>query len=802
LVARNPQQRYLELGGVDGPAENARFSSVQGLATDAAGNVYVSSGQAIRKISTNGTVSTFAGDSRTVGYADGAGADARFWGPGGLAFDAAGNLFVSDAGNSVIRKITPDGLVSTFAGTPQVIGYEDGPGSSAKFKELKGIAFDAQGNLLVCDMQNHRIRKITPDGLVSTIAGSGNSGNLDGTGISASFTSPNSIVIAPDGNMFVSENAYIRKITPTGVVTTIAGSFETGYVDGAVSVARFNYNGGIALDTDGNLYVSDQGNNLIRKITPAGMVSTYAGKTYMLHQNGPADMATFTKPGAMAKDAAGNIYVCDLDEIFDTHVIRKITPDGTVSLLAGGNTINRGADGQGADAGFAYPSGIVVNTDGNIYITDLNAGVIRKITPDGLVSTFAGKANESGYTDGQGTNARFGSLRGITADAAGNLFVTDGNGTCIRKISPSGMVSLLAGTPGPQEGLVDGTGTEAQLSYATGIAMGPDGNVYFTDQGVVRRVTPAGVVTSLGIGASNGSYDNKCLTFTNQAPNIAFDAEGSMYLTIGIDLGHSIRKLTRDGLLYTLAGEEGVNGYEDGDYKNAKFYLIGGMVFNDNNEMVIADGISRRIRKLTQVNATGYQWSTGETTGVITIKQNTALALRVLYNGCSASTVDTNYISFIPKPNKPVISYHADTLDFVPGDPQFSYIYTWYLNDTVLTVTVANFISGPLSSGVYKVSVQNANGCEPVMSDPFAITGLQSSNALPRLQIVPNPTNGIFRIAGFDKPTAVHVLNNLGQAVYTGTANSDTYLNLQSLPAGIYRLFAEGGRQVPIVKTN
>ncbi|MDR2208256.1 MAG: hypothetical protein LBE22_04700 [Azoarcus sp.] len=313
-------------------------------------------------------VSTFAGSEG--GFADGVGSDARFLSPSSIAIDAAGNLYVADFGNDRIRKITPTGEVSTFAGGEA--GFADGIGSAARFYRPIGIASDAAGNLYVTDRWNHRIRKITPAGEVSTLAGS-ESGFADGIGGDAKFYCPEGIVSDAAGHLYVTdnENHRIRKITPAGEVSTLAGG-EEGFADGTGSDARFNRPLGITIDAAGNLYVADTDNRRIRKITPAGEVSTLAGSEEGF-ADGVGGDARFSGPYGVAIDAAGYLYVADTFN----HRIRKITPAGEVSTLAGGE--EGFADGVGSDARFYGPASIAIDAAGNLYVADSGNNRIRKI---------------------------------------------------------------------------------------------------------------------------------------------------------------------------------------------------------------------------------------------------------------------------------------------------------------------------------------------------------------------------------------------------------------------------------------
>ncbi|WP_214225834.1 DUF6443 domain-containing protein [Pedobacter sp. B4-66] len=320
------------------------------------------------------------------------------------------------------------GQTITFAGTGSA-GSTNGAGTSATFNNTLNTAVDASGNVYVADAGNHMVRKITPAGVVSTLAGSGLPGYADGTGATAVFKHPSALTVDAGGNVFVSDqqNHRIRKITPAGVVTTVAGSGTAGATEGTGTGASFSSPIGLALDASGNLYVSDYGNNKIRKITTIGLVSTFAGTGAQGLTNGAALSATFKNPMGIAIDASGTMYVADRQN----YVVRKIS-GGTVSTLAGSGVAGS-ADGTGTAASFNRPNAVTVDATGNVYIADDNNMVVRKITPAGVVTILAGAAGTPGFVNGTGANARFNSPYGLSVDAMGYLYVADQNNYSIRK---------------------------------------------------------------------------------------------------------------------------------------------------------------------------------------------------------------------------------------------------------------------------------------------------------------------------------------------------------------------------------
>ncbi|QNH63680.1 NHL repeat-containing protein [Hymenobacter sediminicola] len=328
----------------------------------------------------------------------------------------------------------PTYTISVFAGTNSSGGFADGTGSQAEFNNPEGLAVDAQNNVYVADFLNHRIRKISPAGVVTTLAGSGptgtqNGGYADGLATTARFSSPAAVAVDAQGTVYVADfgNARIRKISTAGVVSTLAGSGVRGGADGPAAVAQFDLPTGLAVDAQGTVYVADGGNYRIRKITTSGVVSTLAGSGVAGYADGTGAAAQFQYVTGLALDGQGNVFVADLQN----HRIRKVSPAGVVTTVAGSGTKGY-TDGPAAAARFNAPAGVAVDAEGTIYVTDGENNRIRKISAGGEVSTIAG-TGELGFTNGSGSTAQFILPYGIASDAQGTLYLTQQVGSYIRK---------------------------------------------------------------------------------------------------------------------------------------------------------------------------------------------------------------------------------------------------------------------------------------------------------------------------------------------------------------------------------
>ncbi len=587
-------------GTVDGVGNTARFHQPDDVATDAAGNVYVAdaNNNTIRKVTPGGVVTTLAGLAGVPGFANGTGTNALFSFPAGIAVDAATNIYVSDSGNNLLRKITPTGAVSTLAGQPGGGAYADGVGSAAQFSGPSGLGMDAAGNIYLADAFNNLVRRITPAGVVTTVAGiPGVAGASNGPATNATFYDPQGVTVDSFTNIYVADtgNSTIRLVSPAGIVSTFAGM--TGFAGAADGTnALFSHPEGLGMDVFGDVYVADTGNDTVRIVDSLGNVSTLAGVAAVPGaSDGNNDAAHFSGLSGVTVDQNFNIYVADNNN----NTIRRINFNGVTTTLAG--TADSGTnDGLALFARFNYPDGAAVDPAGNLYIADHVNSTIREITASGVVSTLAGQVGNPGYADGTNAGARFLYPSGVALDAQTNLYVADTGNNVIRKVTPAGVVTTFAGMA-TINGTNDGTGTNAFFFSPSSLAIDPQGNLFVTDSQnfTVRKITPSQVVSTIaGIPGSSGYRDGPAQNALFGIPSgIAIDGASNIYVSDTFFL--TLRCISPAGVVSTLAGAPGGGTIADGTGTTARFGYPYGLAVDTNGNVLVADAAADTLRMVT-----------------------------------------------------------------------------------------------------------------------------------------------------------------------------------------------------------
>lgn len=616
--------------GDGGPAAMARIGAPEGLAVDAAGNIYIADAldHRVRKISPGGVVTTVAGAGRAGFRGDGGPATAaRLKAPYGLAVDSGGNLYIADLGNARIRKVSTEGIISTVAG------------GEGEFVQPRDLAIDAAGNLYISDFGGHSVYRLTPKGVLSRIAGTGSAGSVeDNKAVNAAYASLNSpagLAVDRSGALYIADsgNHRIRKVTngilttvphtdgvlntPTGIAFDAAGSLYvadkgasavwkfapgparaagTGFAgysgDGKPAAeARFNQPRAIVFDPTGNLYIADtnSGVGLVRRVSPSGVVEAFAGGRPFrpAGDNGPALAAHLEAPSGLALDGAGNLYAADRSG----HRVRKIF-SGIITTAAG-----IGYAGSGGDGGFAVraqvdgPEGVAVDADGGLWVTEAAAGRVRRVDSGGYISTV-----ETGELQ---------LPSGIAVDSKGNAYVADTAGHTVRRIAPDGSVQVIAGTGEPGYAGDGGPAASALLRNPAGLCLDSQGNLYIADSGnhAIRKVTKEGTITTVA-GRGEPSFDGDgglaAGAGLNAPAAVAADSEGNLYIA---DTGNNrIRKVDARGVIETIAGT-GASGYagEDAPALEAEFDGPAGIAVDAAGVVYVADRDNGLIRTLTRV---------------------------------------------------------------------------------------------------------------------------------------------------------------------------------------------------------
>ncbi|MCS7158543.1 MAG: hypothetical protein N0A16_12560 [Blastocatellia bacterium] len=601
-------------GGDDGPPDKAQLWSPRGLAFDQNGNLLVvdTANHRIRRIERRENaliITTIAGTGSSGFGGDGGSAkNAQLSNPRGVAVDAAGNIYIADTGNHRIRKVDGSGNISTVAGDgTRGFGGDGGAATAARLNSPVAVAISPSGDLLIVDAGNHRIRKVS-GGTITTIAGTGLpmfSGD-GGPAAQASLNVPMHVVFDSAGNLYVADsgNNRVRKIDPSGVITTVAGSSARGFSGdgGSALQARLNMPVALALGDDGTLFIADSGNNRVRAVDPQGVIRTVAGGG--IGDGGDPRQATLNLPYGVAVDKRGRLYIADTEH----HRIRRLTlgaENPRIETIAGTGLSGYNGDERPAiEARLNFPRGLAVDAEGNLYIADTFNHRVRKITPDGVITTVAG-TGRAGFS-GDGGLATRAELRlplAVAVDAEGRLYIADAGNNRVRRVELDGTITTIVGTGKRGFGGDDGPAIAAALDTPAALAFDKDGRLLIADAGNhrLRRVdlSSGTIVTIAGKGTPGSGGDGGAAKEAelNTPSGLAVDAEGTVYIA---DSGnHRVRKIGSDGNINTVTGGGTAGFGGDGALATAAtLNFPTGLAIAPDGHLVIADTFNHRVRKL------------------------------------------------------------------------------------------------------------------------------------------------------------------------------------------------------------
>ncbi|MBI4903905.1 MAG: SMP-30/gluconolactonase/LRE family protein [Acidobacteria bacterium] len=709
--------------------------------------IYALTGTNVYKITSRGVVSNYVGNGRAAFGGDGGQATTASIDATAIALDERGQLFIADFYNSRVRKVAADGTISTIAGNGTfAFAGDGGPAVQARLYGPDGVAVDRTGNVFVSDSYNHRIRKISPDGVITTIAGNGGAGST-GNGnpaTSAAILYPSHLVLDSNGNLyFAGYDTRIRKVTAAGIMQAFAGSGSYGFAgDGgpAVQAAFGDYysNIGVAVDGQNNVYVMDVDNDRIRKVDASGVINTVAGASHFRGENAAGSSALMKFPTGIMADRGGTVYFTDTENMR----IRAISPQGIVTTFLG-NGLPVSTDGPLAGARTFFPSGLTQDGGGNFYFGE--GARVRRISAAGVVSTVAGTGTSGFSGDGSpGNVARVSRPYNVVVDANNNVYFADTGNHRVRKIAADGTITTVAGNGTAGFAGDGGPATQARLSNPRGVALDRNGNLYIADSSNqrIRRVDGNGTISTVaGNGSCCSSGDNGPATGARLGTPyaVAFDATGNLYIADW--LGNQIRRVGTNGVIMTVAG----TGEPDfsGDGGSALVAAMNGpssMFIDAAGAIYFCDQYNHRIRKLTPLVPSVLSIASGDqqSAPVGTVVPKPLVVKVTSTNGAGVPGVQ---VTFTITGGSGTLS----TSNVVTGVDGTAAV-TLTLGTTVGDVTVRAVASG-LQQVTFTISAANASAdAKPVIDEGGVVSGGLST---PPLRTIAPGSRVVIQGSGF-----------------------------------------------------
>jgi trimeric autotransporter adhesin len=816
LIAGNSRAGF---SGDGGPAVSAQLNTPQGVALDAAGNLYIadSLNNRVRMVDTRGIITTFAGNGSVN--------PPGFWGdtgpatqaslhlPTGVVVDSSGKVYIAVSSDNTVRVVTTDGIINIFAGAgyqgyygdynagtttgTTVTGAVTGTATIAGLTNPQDVTLGPNNSILIADTGNNAIRSVSSAGVITTLSGTGNIALLasgDGVATTLAMLAPFSVTADSSGNLYVAEfgTNRIRKIDTKGNITTAIGDGIQGFAGdgGAPNKVEMALPTSVAMDSSGNLYFTDSLNNRIRKLA-GGNVNTFAGNGLLSRSGdgGAATGAQLNSPLGVAVDTAGNLYIADTAN----NMVRRVDSKGAISTFAGTGTAGSSGDGSAAtSAQLNGPQGLAVDTAGNLYIADTQNHRVRKVA-GGTISTVAGSGTAGFAGDGGAAgSAQLNAPFGVAVDTAGNLYIAEFSNNRVRKVGTDGNISTLAGSGVSAYGGDGGQAGSAQLNGPQSVAVDTTGNVYVADtaNNRVRKVAPNGVITTVagtGLAGFSGDGGQGVNAQVGSPDAVAVDSAGNVFIADG---SARVRKLFLSGIITTIAGTS-ARGYsgDGGTAINATLNGPSALAINSTGSIWVADALNNAVRLLQFVG--GSTAVTAVTNGASNLNGPVAPGEVIVIYGSALGPAQ-------------LAQYQADANGLVPTSVGGTSVYINGVATPVLYASanqVAAMVPFGISGSLAQMYVQYQN----VTSAPF---NLSVASQIPAIFTLGSGTgqaaainNKDGSVNGASHPAKVgdYIQLYITGAGQTSPSGTDGLINVAPLPIPVASVGVTiGGKTAPV----